>query len=161
MWGSKKRKKVTQIDTLIGKETQITGNIDFVGGLHIDGKLTGNINAPMDSGSVLTVSEQGMIEGEVRVPNIIMNGTVHGDVHAVENIELAPHAHVKGNVYYNLIEMAMGAEVNGSLIHISDKAKSVISSKKTPSTITTTNSQATKDKALTTEKKPALPNFPE
>jgi cytoskeletal protein CcmA (bactofilin family) len=38
----------------------------------------------------------------------------------VNHIELAPQARVKGNVYYSLIEMAMGAEVNGSLVHRSE-----------------------------------------
>jgi cytoskeletal protein CcmA (bactofilin family) len=51
------------------------------------------------------------------VHNIVLNGEVLGDVHAFEHIELAAAARVTGNVYYNLIEMAMGAEVNGSLVH--------------------------------------------
>ena len=70
-----------------------------------------------DSGSVLTVSEHGTIEGEVKVPNIILNGVVVGDVHVTNHIELAANARVTGNVYYSTIEMAMGAEVNGNLVH--------------------------------------------
>jgi len=66
---------------------------------------------------VLTVSEKGRIEGDVQVPNLELNGAVEGDVHASERVELASHAKVTGNVYYNLIEMAMGAEVNGNLVH--------------------------------------------
>ena len=119
MWG-KPKKKVTKIDSLIGQKTQIKGDIIFTGGLHIDANIEGNINAPDDSGSVLTLSEQGSIKGEVHVPNIIINGTVIGDVYAKESIELALHARITGNVYYNLIEIATGAEVNGSLIRASD-----------------------------------------
>lgn len=122
MWGNRKR-KVTRIDSLIGQQTSIQGEIYFSGGLHIDGKIEGNITALKEPpGSVLTLSEQGTIKGEVRVPNIILNGTVQGNVYAEEHIELALNARVIGNVYYNLIEMAMGAEVNGSLIHTSDMA---------------------------------------
>jgi cytoskeletal protein CcmA (bactofilin family) len=121
MWGNRKR-KVTRIDSLIGQQTQIQGEIVFSGGLHIDGKIEGNITALEDSSAVLTLSEQGSIKGEVRVPNVILNGTVQGNVYAEEHIELALNARVTGNVYYNLIEMAMGAEVNGSLIHASDMA---------------------------------------
>jgi cytoskeletal protein CcmA (bactofilin family) len=119
MWGSRKR-KVTRIDSLIGQQTEINGEIVFAGGLHIDGKIEGNITAEDNSGAVLTVSEQGVITGDVRVPNIILNGTVRGNVYAEEHIELALNARVIGNVYYNLIEMAMGAEVNGSLVHTTD-----------------------------------------
>jgi cytoskeletal protein CcmA (bactofilin family) len=119
MWGNRKR-KVTRIDSLIGQQTEIKGDITFTGGLHIDGKIEGNIIATESSGSVLTLSDQGSIKGDVRVPNIILNGLVRGNVYAEEHIELALNARVIGNVYYNLIEMAMGAEVNGSLIHAAD-----------------------------------------
>jgi cytoskeletal protein CcmA (bactofilin family) len=121
MWGNRKR-KVTRIDSLIGQQTKIKGEIVFSGGLHIDGSIEGNIIAVENSGAVLTLSEQGTIKGEVRVPNVILNGTVIGNVYADEHIELALNARVIGNVYYNLIEMAMGAEVNGSLIHAADMA---------------------------------------
>jgi cytoskeletal protein CcmA (bactofilin family) len=49
-----------------------------------------------------------------------LNGSVTGDVRCEERIELAAKAKVNGDVYYNLIEMAMGAEVNGSLLHQTD-----------------------------------------
>jgi cytoskeletal protein CcmA (bactofilin family) len=109
--------KITKIDTLIGHNSEITGDVSFSGGLHVDGVVKGNIYADPDSGSVLSVSERGLIEGEVRVPNIMLNGTVRGDVHAAEHIELAEKAKVVGNVYYTLIEMVRGAEVNGNLVH--------------------------------------------
>lgn len=63
-----------------------------------------------------------MIEGEVKVPNVVVNGTIIGDVHAMTHIEVATKARIHGNIYYSLIEMAMGAEVNGTLVHKSDKS---------------------------------------
>jgi cytoskeletal protein CcmA (bactofilin family) len=78
--------------------------------------IRGNVTAE-EPGSILTVSELGRIEGEVRVPDIVLNGMVQGDVFSSEHIELATKAHVEGNVFYNLMEVAMGAEVNGSLVH--------------------------------------------
>jgi cytoskeletal protein CcmA (bactofilin family) len=44
---------------------------------------------------------------------------VQGDVRSAKHIELAAKATVVGNVYYNLIEMVMGSEVNGKLMHVS------------------------------------------
>lgn len=96
------------------------GDVKFAGGLHVDGTVKGNVVAEEDPSSVLTLSETGTIEGEVRVPNIVVNGTVIGDVHAKQRIELASNARITGNVYYNLIEMAMGAEVNGNLVHVAE-----------------------------------------
>jgi cytoskeletal protein CcmA (bactofilin family) len=117
MLGNRKRFKVAKVDTLIGRGTVLNGDISFSGGLHVDGVIKGNVLSSDDPHAVLTVSEHGSIEGEVRVPNIILNGAVSGDVYALERIELAVQACVSGNVYYNLLEMAMGAEVNGSLLH--------------------------------------------
>jgi cytoskeletal protein CcmA (bactofilin family) len=116
MFSSNKKRKSAKIDSLIGQNTELQGNVLFNGGFHIDGKLKGNVIAHEPS-SLLTLSDHGVVEGEVRVPNIILNGTVIGDVYASERVELAANAKVTGNVYYNLIEMAMGAEVNGNLVH--------------------------------------------
>lgn len=118
MWGSgKKKNRPARVNTLIGQQTEIRGDVHFTGGLHVDGNIRGNVIAEEDEAAMLTVSEHGEIEGEVRVPTMTLNGTVKGDVYATERIELAPRARVHGNVYYNLIEMAMGAEVNGNLVH--------------------------------------------
>ncbi|GAB6042745.1 bactofilin family protein [Endothiovibrio diazotrophicus] len=120
MWGSskrQKRRKTVKIQTLIGQHTELQGDVRFSGGLHVDGVIKGNVLAEPDSNAMLTLSEHGTIEGEVRVQNIVLNGSVIGDVYAEERIELDTCSRVTGNVYYNLIEMAIGAEVNGNLVH--------------------------------------------
>ncbi|GMQ88058.1 MAG: polymer-forming cytoskeletal protein [Gammaproteobacteria bacterium] len=117
MFGVGRKSGCSGIDTVIGSQTHLEGDIRFSGGLHVDGTVKGNLIAEPGTETVLTVSEQGRIEGDVRVPNLVLNGAVQGDVYASERVELASHAKVTGNVYYNLIEMAMGAEVNGNLVH--------------------------------------------
>jgi cytoskeletal protein CcmA (bactofilin family) len=119
------KKTSCSIDTVIGAQTRLEGDVSFSGGLHVDGLIRGSISAAPDSESVLTVSEQGRIEGDVRVPNLVLNGVVEGDVHVGERVELASNAKVKGNVFYKLIEMAMGAEVNGNLVHCTDQRREV------------------------------------
>ncbi len=116
MWGNKKSKAV-KIETLVGTAMEIRGDLVFSGGLHVDGKIIGNVIAEENAHSMLVLSDQGQIEGEVRVPYVVLNGQVTGDVYASERVELSKHGQVKGNVYYNLLEMAMGAEVNGNLVH--------------------------------------------
>ena len=117
-----KKSASARIDTIIGQHTHLQGDVRFSGGLHVDGRITGNVVAESGTDAVLTVSELGRIEGEVRVPNLVLNGAVIGDVHASEHVELAPQAKVTGNLFYRLIEMAMGAEVNGNLVHQADAA---------------------------------------
>ncbi|TNF36044.1 MAG: polymer-forming cytoskeletal protein [Gammaproteobacteria bacterium] len=122
MWG-KSKSKSSKIETLIGTSIEIHGDLIFSGGLHVDGKIIGNVLAEEGSHSMLVLSDHGSIEGEVRVPYVVLNGEVIGDVYANERVELSSKAQVKGNVYYNLLEMAMGAEVNGSLVHCKDEKK--------------------------------------
>lgn len=122
MWGKKTGKhkhqsSMTHFDTLVSAKTQIVGDLQFSGGLHIDGLVRGTIRAEEDSEAIVRISDIGVIDGDVIAPHIIVNGTVHGDVYASKHIELAVNASIKGNVYYHLIEMAMGAEVNGNLVH--------------------------------------------
>lgn len=106
------------IDTLIGKSARVQGDVDFSGGLHLDGRITGNVRAPDASGSTLSVSEDGCIEGAVEVPNVMLNGTVKGDIHARERLVLGAQAKVLGNVHYGVIEMSLGAQIQGKLMQI-------------------------------------------
>jgi cytoskeletal protein CcmA (bactofilin family) len=119
MIGNSAKKSKTsgaKVDTLVGQQTEIFGDIHFTGGLHIDGVIKGNVSARDDSDSVAIISEGGRVEGELRVPNLLINGYVAGDVHAAERLDLAKDARVRGDVYYRTMEMASGAEVNGKLV---------------------------------------------
>jgi len=117
MFGKKKKFNSTRIDTLIGRGTVINGDLIFSGGLHVDGKIIGNVLAEEGSDAMLILSEFGRVEGEVKVPNMVLNGEITGDVFGSVRVELAPKSRINGSVYYNLIEMAIGAEVNGGLVH--------------------------------------------
>ena len=125
--GSKKR-KADKINTLVGRQTEIQGDIRFSGGLHVDGTVKGNVSADNDGRSLLSLSESGVIEGAVSVPYVVLNGTVAGDVLSSEHVELAAKARITGNVHYNLLEMAVGAEVNGQLVHAHEPAEAPLAS---------------------------------
>ena len=78
MWGNNRKRRTTRIDTLIGQHSEVLGDIKFSGGLHIDGTIKGNVIAERDSHSMLSLSEQGTIEGEVNVPFVVLNGVSLG-----------------------------------------------------------------------------------
>ena len=119
MLGRNKRRNVA-IETLVGAASRVSGDLHFSGASHVDGIVKGGVMADGDEASTLSVSENGEIHGNVRVPNVVLNGLVKGDVVASQRVELGPTARVIGNVYYNLIEMAIGAEINGKLVHQRD-----------------------------------------
>ncbi|MGD9842369.1 MAG: polymer-forming cytoskeletal protein [Steroidobacteraceae bacterium] len=108
--------KPLHIDTLIGAGTLIIGDVQFKGGLHLDGTVRGNVSVEPQVAASLSISDGGLVEGIVQVPNVVLNGAVNGDIHASERVELGATAKVSGNVYYGLIEMTMGAQINGKLI---------------------------------------------
>lgn len=117
MFGKKSRKPAV-IHTLIGDSTRVDGDLHFDGGCHIDGVVNGNVSGGNDPDAYLSVSEYGKVQGNVNVPRLGLSGTVEGNVEVTERAELGPTARVVGDVYYNLIEIAAGAEINGKLIHV-------------------------------------------
>jgi cytoskeletal protein CcmA (bactofilin family) len=113
----KTSKPHNKIDSLIGAGTMIEGDINFSGGLRIDGEVRGNVRASGDQASTLVISEHACIDGEVSVSHMVVNGTVNGPIHSSGFLELQPHARVTGDVEYNTIEMNLGAIVQGRLVH--------------------------------------------
>ncbi len=121
---SNKKIKSSKIDTLVGQGVEITGDIKFQGGLHLDGVIKGNVvTADNAEGTVLVLSDRGRVEGDVHVAYAVINGEVKGNVYASEKLELSAKARISGNVEYNLLEMAMGAEINGQMFHNANEKK--------------------------------------
>jgi cytoskeletal protein CcmA (bactofilin family) len=114
--------KQARIDTLIGKASRVHGDLEFAGGLHLDGSIAGNVRADPSEGSSLSISETGSIEGNVEAGNVMLNGSVRGDILARERVVLGATAKVQGNVYYGVIEMTLGAQIMGKLTRVADKS---------------------------------------
>jgi cytoskeletal protein CcmA (bactofilin family) len=104
--------------TLVSRDTVIMGDIHFSGNLDIEGLVQGNIIAVPDKDAFVRVVHGGQVEGEIRVPSIVINGTVDGTVFSSNRLELATHGRVNGDVFYSEVEMAAGSEVNGVLKHV-------------------------------------------
>lgn len=115
--------------TLIAKGTEVCGDLRFAGNLEIEGKVSGDIIAAEGSKASVRVLEQGQVTGSLHVPNVTINGQVDGDVHSNEFVELASKAKVTGDVHYGLIEMAKGAQVNGSLVYAQKAEKTTVNLK--------------------------------
>ena len=116
MFGKKQRNH-GRMQVLVGPDGKVNGDVHFNGRCHIEGVVKGGVSADPDTDSELTIIDTGTVDGGVTVPYVVLNGIVKGDVFASQRVELGPTARVIGNVYYNLIEMAIGAEINGKLVH--------------------------------------------
>ncbi|MFA7351102.1 MAG: polymer-forming cytoskeletal protein [Methylotenera sp.] len=123
MFFKKSNKVQNSIDTLIGVDTRVEGNIIFSGGLRVDGAVLGAVSELNDSPSTLILSEHGRIEGAITASKIVINGTVLGPVKAVQFIELQTKARITGDVTYNSLEMHTGAVIEGKLVYAVDRTE--------------------------------------
>jgi cytoskeletal protein CcmA (bactofilin family) len=115
----KDARPAADVTTLIAASTEIRGDVQFNGRLHVDGKIDGAIRGE-GTNAMLTLSEHARVTGEVQAPHIVINGSITGDVTASERLELASNARVEGNVYYKVLEMSAGAQINGKMVHRSE-----------------------------------------
>jgi cytoskeletal protein CcmA (bactofilin family) len=122
MWGSES--KVAKNVTLITAKAEIQGDIRISEALQIEGAVKGNILADPDSNAEVTIGIKGIVDGEIRAPHVVINGEVKGDVYSSEHMTLNKNALVTGDVHYVMMEMVMGAKINGKLLHVpSEKGK--------------------------------------
>lgn len=120
MFFKKANKIDSRIDTLIGIETRIEGDLHFTGGLRVDGAIRGNVTEQNGTPSTLILSENGRIEGAVTAAKIVLNGKVVGPVKSSHFIELQTKARITGDLYYKSLEMHTGAVIEGKLIYLGD-----------------------------------------
>ena len=121
-------KPVETIDTLIGSGSVLQGDLEFTGGLRVDGHIRGHVSAQDSNNGTLVLSESGIVEGDINVPHVVVNGTVKGNISSKGHVELQANAKVEGDIHYKAVEMELGAVLNGSLV--SDASTPVFESAK-------------------------------
>ena len=114
--GRESSKPTDSIDTLVGQKTTFKGDLEFAGGLRVDGVVKGNVIATGDGNSTLVLSEMSEVEGNISVPHVIVNGTVKGNISSNGRVELQAKSQIIGDVHYKAVEMELGATINGNLV---------------------------------------------
>ena len=127
--GDKDRTGSSGSTTLISRETQIEGDINFSGNLDIEGSVRGRVTAFPGKEAVIRVVDKGYVEGEIQAPSVIINGHVVADVHSSKHLSLGSRANVSGNLYYHSAEMALGAKINGTFRHVTEDEREPAGSK--------------------------------
>lgn len=115
-------KPVETIDTLIGSGSVLQGDLEFTGGLRVDGHIRGHVSAQDSNNGTLVLSESGIIEGDINVPHVVINGTVNGNISSKGHVELQASAKIQGDIHYKAVEMELGAVLNGGLVSDSGSA---------------------------------------
>jgi len=107
---------VETIDTLIGSGSVLQGDLEFTGGLRVDGHIKGHVSAQDSNNGTLVLSESGVVEGDINVPHVIINGSVNGNIASSAHVELQSSAKITGDIHYKAVEMELGAVLNGNLV---------------------------------------------
>lgn len=102
--------------TLIATDAELIGDITFSSQLVVNGVLRGSTSAE-EPGASMTVSPGGHVVGDIRAPVVLIHGKVDGTVYALEHLEIAEGAVIQGDLHYTVLQMHMGASVQGRLIH--------------------------------------------
>lgn len=105
----------TRIETLIGPALVVRGDVEFTGGLHLDGHITGSLRAVDQAGSKVAMTEGAVVEGELVAGEASIDGTVRGNVSVAGHLSLGPHARVDGDVRCATLEIALGARISGKM----------------------------------------------
>lgn len=135
MFSRNNQKPQNRIDTLIGAETVVRGDVDFSGGLRVDGVIYGNVSENGSKPGTLVLSEHGRIEGAITVSHAVINGNVLGPVKVGEYVELQAKSRVTGDVRYKTLEMHIGSVVEGKLIYLNEQPLASAEQKIDPPTV--------------------------
>jgi len=107
--------------TVLGKETAFDGLLKFSDDLHIEGKFNGAIDAK----GVLLIAKSAVCNVQyIKATSIVVEGTVHGPITAVGDVELKPHSVVVGDIVANRLKIADNVSFDG-VIHMASNSQSI------------------------------------
>ena len=99
-----------QIDTIIGKDTIIKGNISGTGTIRIDGEFEGEIN----TNGNLMIGEKSKVTAQIKALNATIAGTIYGNVDIIEKLDLMPSAQIFGDLKVGVLSIGEGAVFTGA-----------------------------------------------
>lgn len=112
---------VSRLAGLLAHDTCVRGDVEFAGGLRIDGRVEGNVLGKPEDRGLLVLSDKGVIVGTVKVHDAVINGRVEGDLEVGHFLELQAGARVSGNITYRTMKLDCGATVDGKLVRAGDE----------------------------------------
>lgn len=103
-------------ETVLGEETQLTGKISFSTALRMKGRFAGEVIATGD----LTVEESAVVEANVQVNNLVLDGAMVGNAHVKNHLDLGEKSSLIGDVTTEVLRMSQGAVLRGRVSMLKD-----------------------------------------
>jgi cytoskeletal protein CcmA (bactofilin family) len=98
--------------SVIGPTLVIIGDLEAGENLLVQGRIEGTITHNAES---LVIGERGTVRASIKARNVIIEGTVEGDIHVSESVSIRETANVKGNIFTPRISITEGAHFKGSI----------------------------------------------
>lgn len=98
-----------EINTLLGRGSSFEGKLTFEGTVRIDGRFKGEVF----SDDVLVIGEGAIVEAEIDIGEIIIQGTVVGNIRAKRCIEIHAPGRVKGDIHTPTLQIEKGVIFEG------------------------------------------------
>ena len=105
-----------KFDTIVGRTTTIQGNMVLLDSIRIDGRVLGNIESAPDCKIAVAIGPTGEVTGDVKAHRVMVAGTVFGNIHAADRVELQKDSSVQGDISYGSIAVEHGAKLSGLVI---------------------------------------------
>ncbi len=98
------------INTLIGNKSRIEGMLFASEATRLDGELQGKII----SESTVIIGESGVVKGDIKAVEILVAGTVYGNLWAEQRIEITETGRVRGDLFTKTLVIGEGASFRGN-----------------------------------------------
>ncbi len=118
MQKSTKEQKSYEISGLLGAGSRFEGLISFDGTLRIDGAVYGQIICKSHKPSMVIITEMAVVEADIIADEVIISGTVSGNIKAVDKLEIHAPGRLEGLVYTSDFSIDDGALFQGECIMI-------------------------------------------
>lgn len=102
--------KQSDLNGFLDSGSHLHGELRFDASFRVDGRLTGSVESEGD----LIVGESGEIDGELRVGQVFVSGTVRGKVHALRKVQISPSGKVFAEIDTPALVIEDGATFEGS-----------------------------------------------
>jgi len=98
-----------EITTLLGRGATFEGKLTFEGTVRIDGRFKGEVF----SDDTLVIGEGAIVEATIDIGEVIIQGTVIGNITAKRSIEIHAPGRVKGDLHTPALQIDKGVMFEG------------------------------------------------
>jgi cytoskeletal protein CcmA (bactofilin family) len=106
-----RNKSSDQVSGFLDKGTSVTGELEFVGTLRIDGNFHGSIS----SNDILVIGEHALVHADIKVGEIEIHGQVFGSIEAKRRVEITASGRLRGDVHTPVLCVTSGGVLDGRI----------------------------------------------